>query len=54
MRDLSSGEKRVHQGAPDAGALMIRKDANRPHGNNWVGGDGRLARRNVADHPAVG
>jgi hypothetical protein len=27
FRGISSGEKRVHQGAPDAGALMIRKDA---------------------------
>jgi hypothetical protein len=32
---------------------MIRKDADRPHGNNWVGGDGRLARRDMADHPAA-
>ena len=47
-------QKRVHQGAPDAVALKIRKDANRPHGNNWVGGDGRLARRNVPDHAIVG
>ena len=54
VRGISSGKKRVHQGAPDAGALMIRKDADRPHGNNRVGGDGRFARRNVADHPAVG
>src|SRR5205085_4639234 len=50
---ISSGENGVHQGAPDAGALMIRKDANRPHGNNWVGGDGRLARRDMANYPAV-
>jgi hypothetical protein len=34
MRDLSSGEKRVHQGAPDAHALMFRKDADRSYGNN--------------------
>ncbi len=54
VRRISSGEKRVYQGAPDACALMIRKGANRPDGDNWVGGDGRLARRDMADHPAVG
>jgi hypothetical protein len=53
VRGINSGEKPVHQSAPDASALMIRKDANRPYGNNWVGGDGRLARRNVADHAAL-
>ena len=53
VRGISSGEKRVHQGAPDAVALKIREDANRPHGNNWGGGDGRLARCNVPDHAIV-
>src|SRR5262245_23733542 len=45
VRGIGSGENRVHQGAPDAGALMIRKDSNRPCGNNWIGGDGRAAHR---------
>src|SRR5262249_7715450 len=48
---ISSGEKRVHQGAPDAEPLIGRKDADRPHGNDCVGGDGRPARRDVADGP---
>jgi hypothetical protein len=54
VRGISSGEERVHQRAADARALVIRKDADRPHGNNWVGGDGRLARRNVADDLTLG
>jgi hypothetical protein len=37
---------------PDALALMLRKDADRPHGDDRVGGDGRLARRDVTDHLA--
>src|SRR4051812_29127205 len=54
VRGISRAEKGLHQSAPDAGSLMIRKYANRPHGNNWVIGDRRVARRNVAGHPAVG
>jgi hypothetical protein len=33
---------------------MIRKDPDRSHGDNWVGGHGRPASSNVADRPAVG
>src|SRR5262249_34216442 len=51
VRGVSSGEKGVHQGAPDAESLIFRKDADRPHGNDRVGGDGRPARRDVADGP---
>src|SRR4051794_10823683 len=54
LRNIRSGEKPIHQRAPDAFALMIRKDSDWPHGNNRVGGDGRLARRNLADHSGVG
>jgi len=50
LRGVSSDEQRIHQHAPDAGALMSRKDADRPHRDNRLGGDSRPARRNVADH----
>jgi hypothetical protein len=32
---------------------MVRKDADRPDGDDRVGGDGRLARRDVPDRPTV-
>jgi hypothetical protein len=53
-RSVSGGQECVHQGAPDARTLMIRKYADRPHGNNVIGRNSCVARRNVADHPAVG
>src|SRR4051794_38098386 len=51
---VSGAEERVHQGAPDACALMVREDPDRPHGHNRFGGDGRPARRDMADYPAAG
>ena len=53
VRGISSGKQRVHQCDTDAYTLVIREDADRPHGDNPVGRNGRVARRNVADHPAV-